>query len=159
MKVPVYKSPPSTAAVMTRGQTKKEAEGEETLKVSQALVGDLNPKQVEKLQNEDETLRNVREKVKSKTEVKTKDGKLTFVEKKKLIYRVFETESGRYTQLVVPTPLRKEVMRLGHESAMAGHMGAKRTQSRIWQTFYWPGMCADIRRYVGSNLRYLNSFL
>ena len=71
----------------------------------------------------------------SGVEVVTKDGKLKFISKKGLLYRTFEKEGNTYSQLVVPYSLRPDVMKLGHESAMAGHMASKRTQARVWQSF------------------------
>ena len=55
-----------------------------------------------------------------------------------------------FTQLVVPAPFRSQVMRLAHDSALAGHLKAKKTTERIMAHFYWPGMEADVRRYCAS---------
>ena len=141
--------PKKVAMVTTRSQARK-PDHEEPLPVTNQPMLEMTPGKVKALQEEDPSLKNVREKVSSGVEVKTKDGKLRFVSKKGLIYRIFEKDGSTYSQLVVPTTLRNEVMKLGHESAMAGHMAGKRTQARIWQSFYWPGMCADIRRFCAS---------
>ena len=55
-----------------------------------------------------------------------------------------------YTQLVVPTPFRSQVLRLAHDSALSGHLKAKKTTERIWAHFYWPGLQSDVRRYCAS---------
>lgn len=46
--------------------------------------------------------------------------------------------------------MRPEVLKLAHDSPMAGHLGGKKTRNRIWVEFYWPEMCPEIRRYVAS---------
>lgn len=37
-----------------------------------------------------------------------------------------------------------------HESALAGHQGTKRTTDRTLEAFYWPGILADVNRFVSS---------
>ena len=39
-------------------------------------------------------------------------------------------------QLIVPSELRKEVMRMGHEAIFSGYQGVKRTFERIWNVFW-----------------------
>ncbi|KAH3847488.1 hypothetical protein DPMN_089809 [Dreissena polymorpha] len=51
-------------------------------------------------------------------------------------------------QLIVPSVLRKEVIRDAHDSVIAVHMGVKRTYNRIDQSFYWFEMKADIALYI-----------
>ena len=41
-------------------------------------------------------------------------------------------------------------MRLAHDPPIGGHLGGKKTLEHIWGTFYWPGMCAQVRKYVES---------
>ena len=52
--------------------------------------------------------------------------------------------------MCVPVEFRKEVLRLAHDVPMAGHLANKKTRERVWGEFYWPSMCADIRRYCQS---------
>lgn len=49
------------------------------------------------------------------------------------------------TQVVVPTPFRHEVLCLAHDSPFAGHLGVKKTYSRIFCQFYWPGLKSDVK--------------
>ena len=66
-------------------------------------------------------------------------------------YTLSPQAGGRtYTQLVVPTIYRSQVMKLAHDSALAGHLKAKKTTERILAHFFWPGMEADVRRYCAS---------
>ena len=38
-------------------------------------------------------------------------------------------------------------MSVNHESAFSGHLGAKKTETRILPNFFWPGVCQDIIRF------------
>lgn len=53
-------------------------------------------------------------------------------------------------KLVIPKSLRQQVCRENHDEAHAGHLGIFKSQKRIAQRYYWPGMHADITRYVRS---------
>lgn len=53
-------------------------------------------------------------------------------------------------QLVVPRGLIMNVMSVAHESPLAGHMGIRKTNSRVRSCFTWPGMDADICRFCRS---------
>ena len=53
-------------------------------------------------------------------------------------------------QVVVPESLRERVMKIAHESLLAGHVGAKKTTERILSSFHWPGLGADVRRFCRS---------
>lgn len=55
-----------------------------------------------------------------------------------------------YKQHVVPKSLRDQVLKTAHYTAMAGHLGQRKTRERVWQEFFWSGMLGDIRRYVAS---------
>ena len=50
-------------------------------------------------------------------------------------------------QVVVPSKHRNEILYLAHNSGLAGHMGVKKTLSRIWKVFYWPGIRKDVAEY------------
>ena len=59
-------------------------------------------------------------------------------------------EHGKlFDQLVVPTRFRTKVMRVAHETVLAGHMATKKTVNRV-QHFYWPGLQGDVRRFCQS---------
>ena len=77
---------------------------------------------------------------------------MSFVLKKDLLYRQFSSKDKKqdYLQLIVPKGLRNTVMKIGHETAMAGHMGTKRTLDRLTMTFYWPGINSDVRLFCRS---------
>ena len=50
-------------------------------------------------------------------------------------------------QVVVPSCYRPEILRLAHEIPMAGHLGIRKTQSRIMAHFYWPKLHSDVVQY------------
>ena len=55
-----------------------------------------------------------------------------------------------FSQLVVPKPYRSQVLRLAHDSALAGHLKTRKTTDRILTQFFWPGLQADMMRYCAS---------
>ena len=50
-------------------------------------------------------------------------------------------------QVVVPTQIRGEILRLAHEGPLAGHLGINKTQQKILQHFYWPGLRTDVVQF------------
>ncbi|XP_076032468.1 uncharacterized protein LOC143020190 [Oratosquilla oratoria] len=50
-------------------------------------------------------------------------------------------------QVMLPRVYRKEVLRLGHDSPLSGHLGVRKTLDRIWQHFYWPGIRRDVAQH------------
>ncbi|KAL8568228.1 hypothetical protein ACOMHN_027751 [Nucella lapillus] len=73
-----------------------------------------------------------------------------FLEKKGILYRQYSGRDASYKQVVVPTKYRLDLLKVAHESMMGGHLGAKKTLERVWQQFFWPGICADVRRFCAS---------
>ena len=51
-------------------------------------------------------------------------------------------------RLVVPLNSRKAVLKLNHDSPVAGHMGMLRSWQRIRNCFWWPGMKEDVEQYI-----------
>ena len=50
-------------------------------------------------------------------------------------------------QVVLPPGYRPDVLRLAHEAPMAGHVGIRRTQSRIMAHFFWPQLHKDVVQF------------
>ena len=50
-------------------------------------------------------------------------------------------------QVVLPLSFRPEVLRLAHEVPMAGHVGIRRTRSRIMAHFWWPRLYKDTAQF------------
>ena len=53
-------------------------------------------------------------------------------------------------QLVVPAKYRLEIMRIGHDVPLAGHLGSRRTAYRISQNFFWPNFNQAVRMYCST---------
>ncbi|KAK7926273.1 hypothetical protein WMY93_008583 [Mugilogobius chulae] len=49
------------------------------------------------------------------------------------------------TQVVVPAKFRPEVLNLAHDNPLAGHLGIRKTYSRILRQFFWPGLKSDVK--------------
>jgi hypothetical protein len=54
-----------------------------------------------------------------------------------MMYRVFKTKSGDILkQVIVPSKFRKQILALGHDIPMAGHLGIKKTRERVLRNFF-----------------------
>lgn len=49
---------------------------------------------------------------------------------------------------VIPLELRNEILKQCHDRPDAAHLGVFKTLKRITQSYYWPKMLADIKRYI-----------
>jgi len=50
-------------------------------------------------------------------------------------------------QIVLPAPLRENVLHNLHDLRIVGHLGIQRTISRVKSRFYWPGLALDVTRW------------
>ncbi|XP_056007920.1 uncharacterized protein LOC125666818 isoform X2 [Ostrea edulis] len=69
------------------------------------------------------------------------------------VYREYRSKiktCKTYKQLVVPKKFREIVMKLAHESIMAGHLAISRATHRILSEFYWPGLQSNVKRFCRS---------
>ena len=59
-----------------------------------------------------------------------------------LLYRMWtpKKDDEAIQQLVLPQQYRHTVLKTAHSIPMAGHLGRKKTISRVTQRFYWPGL-------------------
>ena len=124
--------------------------GEEAPLQTTAPGLDVTPEQLKTFQREDPKLDRAREAADQRKEFKTGKQRVRYLWKKGVLFREFEDQRGTHQQVCVPEILRPTVLKLAHDSPMAGHMGTKRTRERLWSEFYWPGMCGDIQRYCRS---------
>ncbi|VDI29050.1 Hypothetical predicted protein [Mytilus galloprovincialis] len=51
-------------------------------------------------------------------------------------------------QAVIPLSERKQVLHYCHDAKYAGHLGMRKTSEKIRQSYYWPGLQADVRACV-----------
>jgi len=70
------------------------------------------------------------------------------------LYRSYKhphVNGGKPIRLVmVPTPLRRQLMELAHEYIMKGHLGVKKTTEKIQKAFHWLGIQGDVSRHCRS---------
>ena len=50
--------------------------------------------------------------------------------------------------VVVPQSLTRNIVRAMHDNPFAGHMGIARTEDRIRQRFFWPGIRRSVQEYI-----------
>ena len=138
-------------AMQTRAQSKEAKKPLRALKVP-LPIPDVSPDDIKNAQQEDKTLEKIRSYAKSSPDSGESDSHF-FIEND-LLYRKFEPKSvmagNTVTQLVVPQPYRKLVMKLAHEGLMGGHQGSKKTCDKVLSNFYWPGVSADVTRFCQS---------
>jgi hypothetical protein len=140
--------------VQTRAQKAKEGKPFVGLKVPDPIV-EVDSTHFKVEQENDTSLDVVREAIR-KGYVRTLASGAThsYAVKRGLLVRKYESplvDHGRkFTQVVVPKKYRDDVMKLAHETLLAGHQGSKRTALRVLDEFYWPGVQADITRYCRS---------
>ncbi|KAK3893289.1 hypothetical protein Pcinc_002845 [Petrolisthes cinctipes] len=62
---------------------------------------------------------------------------------------LWETHDGlvKYWQLVGPKKLRSKILNESHNQITSGHLGVKKTLSRLRQRFYWMGMHQDVEEW------------
>ncbi|XP_063293534.1 uncharacterized protein LOC134578463 [Pelobates fuscus] len=99
--------------------------------------------------NRDPSLRKYREKARRGQGGLEKE---QFIWEKGRLYRLTETRGNapgpkQKRQLVVPRKYRQELLRIGHDVPLAGHLGIRKTGYRITQNFFWPGVSDDVRAY------------
>lgn len=58
----------------------------------------------------------------------------------------FKQENGKF-RAYAPTGLQASLLRLAHESPVAGHINARRTLARLEQSWYWPTIKDDVWVY------------
>jgi hypothetical protein len=142
---------PIIQAVQTRAQVKGDNKPLRKLKVPEA-ISDISHDEFLNEQERDETLHAIAEKILSGSVRKCKNGGSSrFLKRKGFMNREYATPDGRkYQQLVVPKKFRVHVLRVAHESTMAGHLGVKKTSDRVTREFYWPGVNSEVARFCRS---------
>ena len=52
-------------------------------------------------------------------------------------------------QGIIPLSHLRIVLKYSHDIKASGHLGIKKTLSKIRQSYYWPGLQNDVKIYVG----------
>eukprot|EP00745_Piridium_sociabile_P016607 TRINITY_DN2466_c0_g1_i7.p1 TRINITY_DN2466_c0_g1~~TRINITY_DN2466_c0_g1_i7.p1 ORF type:complete len:1403 (+),score=222.61 TRINITY_DN2466_c0_g1_i7:99-4307(+) len=149
--VPVYPIV-EVGAVTTRAQAAERDKRAQPLSVAGINI-EVTPDELGKMQEEDESLRRGREACVSGSTFAGRNGEVSYFRKNRILMRKFTKDGSQASQVVVPKGLRVPIMTLAHDAPMSGHLAAQRTLNRIFQHFYWPGMCADVKRFCGSCVR------
>ncbi|XP_069993534.1 uncharacterized protein [Penaeus vannamei] len=132
---------------ITRSMEKRKGELTPLTSVSDLI----NSQDIVQEQKSDSSLESVRRKLAEKSLNRSFNEETRFIERNKRIYRrVLALNGEERLQFVVPARYRLAVFRLGHHSALGGHMGQKKTLDRIQAEFFWPGMGQEISRLVRS---------
>lgn len=125
--------------VLVSAVTKSSSAKASPLKVSETLAREqqMNP-----------TLRRCFHKLR-KDFVSRKGQKYSFVKSNDVLYRNYKLSMGRaFKQVVVPKKLREQILRVAHESVMAGHQGVRKKTDRVLQEYFWPDLRRDVRHFV-----------
>ncbi|KAK0144590.1 Retrovirus-related Pol polyprotein from transposon 412 [Merluccius polli] len=55
-----------------------------------------------------------------------------------------------FEQIVLPQGYREDVLRLAHETPLAGHLGIRKTQAKVMRHCYWPKLHQDVVMFCRS---------
>ena len=143
---------PTACAVQTRGQRERADRPTKPLKASDGCCAlQMTPDEFQAAQKADDELSRYFEIARDETVNRETDMKW-FEVSDGVLFRFFrDSQDGAVLkQAIVPTRFRTEVLKLGHEGMLAGHLGRKRTADRILAYFFWPGIFGDIKRFCQS---------
>ena len=136
-------------AVETRAQKVKQKR-KNILTVPEA-INEYSVENIIELQSEDTSLSYIKNQAQTGEVKILKDGSsIHYTSKDGLLYRVFKKAGNiehKYNQLVVPTKLRTEVLKIAHDGIMSGHLGIRKTTDRILNEFFWPCIKKDVQKY------------
>lgn len=70
-----------------------------------------------------------------------------YVIRNDILYRKNSNSNGKLYLLVIPPPLRHDVMTSLHSEPLSGHLGFAKTYDKIQLRFYWIGMRKDVAKF------------
>ena len=142
-----------TAAVVTRAQAKlKETTTQFTVPEASPLLT-VDKERLEELQNQDRILEKYRHLAEAicksddqnSPKYEIKDG---------ILYRLYihpKMNGGQpVKQVMVPDPLRRQVIELAHQSILGGHLESRRTIDWVCSNFYWPSIRREVTQFCKS---------
>ena len=137
---------------VTRAKSK---ESKSTLPLPKINDLEVSPAEFCSIQKSCDSLKSCWEKFSTDSETKNRAGYVSkFVIRNDLLHR--ECISGKTEkdkgnlQLVVPSKFKNLVLKLAHDIPVAGHFSYRKTEMKVADHFYWPGMSGDIKRYCQS---------
>ncbi len=133
---------------------KKMDQSQEMLTDSDSLILKVSREKLISAQKEDETLINAFNSVVSSDLAKSKHNAY-FIDKGLLLRKwcVSPKQDSDWDvsyQIVVPVLYRPHVLCLAHDHPLSGHLGVRKTYTRILKHFFWPGMRKDVVCYCRS---------
>ena len=113
----------------------------------------VDKERLEELQNQDRTLEKYRHLAEAIYKSDDQNGPKYEI-KYGIIYRLYihpRVNGGQpVRQVMVPDPLRRQVMELVHQSILGGHLGSKRIIDRVFSNFYWPSVRREATQFCKS---------
>lgn len=110
----------------------------------------VTPARVIEYQKEDPSLRKCFASVVSPEEANTRETAY-FMEAGVLMrkWKAHKTDGDwpEVLQVVVPSPIRQQVLSLAHDPAWSGHLGITKTYNRVLRHFFWPGLKSDVVKF------------
>ena len=140
-------------AVLTRRMAAKEGKPPKPLLAPQVGVLQVSLEDLCRMQHESDDLETCFKLAESgESRTSGRSGTVRFEIRRGLLMRIYSNKAGLdVNQVVVPQPLRNGVLELSHDAVMAGHLGTSKSLDRLSQGgFYWPGVGADMTRFVRS---------
>jgi len=65
-----------------------------------------------------------------------------------ILYYRWEGDTGSRNRLIVPIDWRNTILKDCHDGITMGHYGRDKTNQKLRDSFYWPGMSVDVDLYV-----------
>ena len=99
----------------------------------------LTPDQLMKAQLADQTLTGAWEQAKENPDSEF------LIDNDILFHHSQDTQGESLLQVVVPKEHRQWLLKTAHQAPMAAHLGRQKTELKLRQHFFWPGMTTDVR--------------
>ena len=141
---------PSVNAV-TRSQAKVRPKPAHPLLSSSIDLSDVSSNDFQSLQKSCKALEEVHEFVASGKEIHKFNTTYVFKEIEGFIYKMITKSRNNKEQgkklLVVPKECRLHILKLSHDLPVARHYSYHKTEQKIKEIYFWPGMSRDIKDY------------
>ena len=63
-----------------------------------------------------------------------------------ILHRKLDDEKGATLQVIVPLSKRRKVLSYSHDHPTAGHLGVRKSLSKVHKSYHWPGLQRGVRR-------------
>ena len=103
--------------------------------------------QIREEQLKDDYIKDIISSIESQNENSLKWSNRNYLINNGILY-CYADDDSEEAQLVIPSHERNDVLKAHHDESTAGHYGIERTTARICKRYYWPGMRAEIAKYI-----------